>query len=178
MPKNTAIILAGGKGVRLKSELPKQLIRIAGKKVIEHTLDVFQNHPEIDEIAVVSNIDYIRDIENLLTQNHYTKVKKVLAGGAERSDSSLAAIRAYQNQDCHLIFHDAVRPLVSPRIISNCIRALKTYNAVDVAIKTTDTIIEVEENLIRNIPDRNGSTTVRHHRHLKLKPFQKLMKSH
>lgn len=155
MPKNTAIILAGGKGVRLKSELPKQLIRIAGKKVIEHTLDVFQNHPEIDEIAVVSNIEYIRDIENLLTQNHYTKVKKVLAGGAERYDSSLAAIRAYQNEDCHLIFHDAVRPLVSPRIISDCIRALKTYNAVDVAIKTTDTIIEVEDRLIRNIPDRN-----------------------
>lgn len=162
MPKNIAVILAGGKGSRLGSELPKQFVKIAGKKVIEHTLDVFESHPEIDEIAVVSNPDYIRDVELSLTQNHFTKVRKVLSGGAERYDSSLAAIRAYENEEVNLLFHDAVRPLVSHRIISDCIRALEKYNAVDVAVKTTDTIIEVENQLIQNIPDRsrlnNGQT--------------------
>lgn len=162
MPKNIAVILAGGKGERLNAELPKQLIKIAGKQVIEHTLEVFEQHSDIDEIAVVSNIDYIRDIENILHRNSFSKVKKILAGGAQRSDSSLAAIRAYEGQSCHLIFHDAVRPLVSHKIISNCIEALKTYNAVDVAVKTTDTIIEVENRSIQNIPDRhrlyNGQT--------------------
>ena len=53
--KNIAIILAGGTGQRLGDTIPKQFLKVAGKKVIEHTLDVFQNHPQIDEIAVVSN---------------------------------------------------------------------------------------------------------------------------
>jgi 2-C-methyl-D-erythritol 4-phosphate cytidylyltransferase len=162
MPKNTAIILAGGKGVRMGRKHPKQFLKIAGKKVMEHTLDVFESHPEIDEIAIVSNPDYIRDVEEILVNNNYTKAKKILAGGAERHDSSLAAIKAYEGDDVNLIFHDAVRPLVSHRIISDCIKALKDYDAVDVAVKTTDTIIRVKDKLIENIPNRdylnNGQT--------------------
>jgi 2-C-methyl-D-erythritol 4-phosphate cytidylyltransferase len=162
MPKNTAIILAGGKGVRLGRNHPKQFLKIAGKKVIEHTLDVFESHPEIEEIAIVSHPDYIRNVKEILTANNYTKARKILAGGAERHDSSLAAIKAYEDDDVHLIFHDAVRPLVSHRIISDCIKALENYNAVDVAVKTTDTIISVKDELIQNIPNRdylnNGQT--------------------
>ncbi len=162
MTRNIAIILAGGKGTRIGGHKPKQFLKIAGKTVIEHTLAVFEDHKDIDEIAIVSNPDYIRDVEKLLMDGEYKKVKKILAGGAERYDSSLAAIRAYENEKINLIFHDAVRPLVSRRIISDCIKALASYNAVDVAVKTTDTIISVEENLIQDIPNRdflfNGQT--------------------
>ncbi len=162
MRRNIAVILAGGKGVRLGGSKPKQFLKIAGKKVIEHTLAVFQTHPDIDEIAVVSHPDYIRDVEQILLANSYTKIKKVLAGGAERYDSSLVAIRAYESQEVNLLFHDAVRPLVSHRIISDCIEALSQYKAVDVAVKTTDTIISVKDTLIQNIPNRaylyNGQT--------------------
>ena len=162
MKKNIAIILAGGKGVRLGEQRPKQLLKIAGRKVIEHTLEVFETHPEIDEVAVVSNPDHISDIEEIAKLNSFTKLKKILNGGAERYDSSLSAINAYSDQDVNLIFHDAVRPLVNHRIISDCITALQTYNAVDVAIKTTDTIIQVQDNLINEIPNRdflyNGQT--------------------
>lgn len=179
MVKNIAIILAGGKGVRLGSELPKQFIKIAGKKVLEHTLDVFEAHSEIDEIAIVSHSDYIRDVEHLLLKNSYIKVKKILAGGNERYDSSLAAIRAYEDEKVNLIFHDAVRPLVSSRIISDCIRALEKYNAVDTAVKTTDTIIEVEDNLIRNIPNRNklnnGQTPQAFKREVIAKAYEKAL---
>lgn len=155
MRKNIAVILAGGRGVRLGSEQPKQFIKIAGKKVIEHTLEVFEEHPDIDEIAIVAHPEYIRDTEKILVDNSYLKVKKILAGGDERNDSSFAAIKAYEGEDVNLIFHDAVRPLVSQRIISDCIEALKKYNAVDVAINTTDTIIQVKDHLIQNIPNRN-----------------------
>lgn len=160
--KNVAVILAGGSGHRLGLTLPKQFLKIAGKRVIEHTLDVFQNHPLIDEIVVVSNPLYIQAVEELSITNSFTKLKKILLGGDERYQSSLAAIRAYEG-DVNLIFHDAVRPLVNERIITDCIRALETYNAVDVAIKTTDTIIRVrDERFIADIPDRsmlrNGQT--------------------
>lgn len=162
--KNIAIILAGGTGQRLGDTIPKQFLKVAGKKVIEHTLDVFQNHPQIDEIAVVSNPNFVNEIENIAIKNNYTKLKKILQGGKERYHSSLSAINAYDgDKEINLIFHDAVRPLVNDRIISDCIAALDKYKAVDVAIKTTDTIIKVnEDEYITGIPARdylrNGQT--------------------
>lgn len=162
--RNIAIILAGGSGKRLGIDMPKQFLKVAGKKVIEHTLDVFQNHPQIDEIAVVSHPHHIVEVEALLVKNGYTKLKKILRGGEERYHSSLAAINAYDTgMETNLIFHDAVRPLVNDRIISDCISALEFYNAVDVAIAATDTIIQTDDtNCITGIPDRgylrNGQT--------------------
>ncbi|MGM9838205.1 MAG: 2-C-methyl-D-erythritol 4-phosphate cytidylyltransferase [Paludibacteraceae bacterium] len=160
---NIAVILAGGSGSRMGNDIPKQFLKVAGKKVIEHTIDVFESAQQIDEICIVSRAGYIHDVEELVVKNEYQKVKKILAGGKERYDSSLAAINAYPNDDDNLLFHDAVRPLLTERIINDCIEALKTYNAVDVAIKTTDTIISVnQKDCIDFIPDRqqlrNGQT--------------------
>ena len=163
--KNIAVILAGGSGSRMGmgNDIPKQFMKVAGKKVIEHTIDVFETCPLIDEICIVSKSDFVNDVENLVVANQYKKVKKILHGGKERYHSSLAAINAYTDDSINLLFHDAVRPLVSQRIIADCVEALKHYNAVDVAVKTTDTIISVDENeCIDFIPDRtklrNGQT--------------------
>ena len=106
----------------------------------------------------------MNEIENIAIKNTYTKLKKILQGGKERYHSSLSAINAYDgDKEINLIFHDAVRPLVNDRIISDCIAALDKYKAVDVAIKTTDTIIKVnEDEYITGIPARdylrNGQT--------------------
>lgn len=161
--KNIAVILAGGSGSRLGNDLPKQFLKVAGKQVIEHTIDVFENCALIDEICIVSKPDYVSNVEELVVKNQYKKVKKILNGGKERYDSSLAAIHAYTDDDLNLLFHDAVRPLVNERIIQDCVEALKHYNAVDVAAKTTDTIISVDPNeCIDFIPNRanlrNGQT--------------------
>ena len=161
--KNIAVILAGGSGTRLGDILPKQFIKIAGKKVIEHTLDVFESHGSIDEIAVVSHPNYIREMEGIALSGNYPKLKKILSGGVERYHSSLAAIEAYQDDDLNLLFHDSVRPLVNHRIISDCIAALAKYNAIDVATPTTDTIVQVnDDDEIVKIPSRsflrNGQT--------------------
>lgn len=154
--KNIAIILAGGAGQRLGAVLPKQFLKVAGKTVIEHTLQTFEQNSRIDEIAVVIHPGYVHEMENISARNSFTKLRKILAGGKERYESSLAAIRAYSGEDVNLLFHDAVRPLVSDRIINDCIDALQTYHAVDVAIPTTDTIIEVDEQShICTIPNRN-----------------------
>ncbi len=152
--KNIAIILAGGKGLRLGYAQPKQFIKVAGKMIIEHTIDKFQKHLKIDEIFIVVNPEYTLLIEDIVIKNKYTKVKKILMGGVERSDSSISAINSIE-EESNLIFHDAVRPMVSSEIIDNCIKALTQYNAVDVAMPATDTIIEVENNFIEKIPDRS-----------------------
>ena len=162
--KNIAVILAGGKGRRLNSDIPKQFVKVAGKKIIEHTIEVFENNNLVDEICIVCNGEYIYLMEDILTNKKYAKVKKILKGGSERYESSLAAIRAYDDgEEKNIIFHDAVRPLVSNLIITQCIKTLEQYEAVDVAVKTTDTIISInEDKIIESIPDRdllyNGQT--------------------
>lgn len=153
--KNIAIILASGKGSRLGYSLPKQFIKVAGKMIIEHTIDIFQKHPKIDEIFIVGNPNFIFLIENIIIKNSFSKVKKVLIGGLERSDSSMSAINAIDDKEANLIFHDAVRPMISNRIIDECINALIKYNAVDVAMLATDTIIKVDDDFISDIPDRS-----------------------
>ena len=154
--KNIGIILAGGIGSRLNAGIPKQFLKVAGLTVVEHTIAIFERHPMIDEIAVVVNPAYAHKIDEYVVKNGFTKLKKVLNSGAERYYSSLSAIKAYEDEiHCNLIFHDAVRPLLNPRIIDNIISALEEYEAVDVAIPSADTIIQVDEqNCIYDIPNR------------------------
>lgn len=137
---NVAVLLAGGSGRRMGGPEPKQFIKIAGRTILEHSIRAFSQHEGIDEIVIVAHADYIERICQVASP--YPKVKHVVPGGKERYDSSLAAIRCYQ-ANVNLLIHDAVRPLVSQRIISDCLEALKHYKAVDVAIPCTDTIVEV-----------------------------------
>lgn len=155
MKKNVAVILAGGVGSRLGLSTPKQFFKVAGKMVVEHTIDTFESNPHIHEIAIVSNPFYISDFESIIIKNGWKKVKKILKGGQERYHSSLSAIKAYEDTDVNLIFHDAVRPLVSQRILNDVIAALETYKAIDVAMPATDTIIQVNDRFIQEIPDRS-----------------------
>ena len=155
MRPNIAIILAGGVGSRLGLSTPKQFFKVAGKMVIEHTVDAFERNPHIDEIAIVSNPFYVADVENMVLRNGWRKVKRILKGGKERYDSSLSAIRAYAGRDVNLVFHDAVRPLVSQRIIDDVADALLRHEAVDVTLPAVDTIVEAEGDHIAAIPDRS-----------------------
>lgn len=156
MIRNIAIVLAGGVGSRLGLSTPKQFFKVAGKMVIEHTIDTFERNPHIDEIAIVSNPVYVPDVENIVLRNGWKKVKKILKGGKERYDSSLSAIHAYEGgEEVNLVFHDAVRPLVSQRIIDNVCEALNTYQAIDVTVPAVDTIIEADGDHIAAIPDRS-----------------------
>lgn len=151
---NVAVLLAGGSGHRMGGPEPKQFIEIAGRTILEHSIRAFHQNEGVDEIVIISHADYIERVKSIATP--YPKVKHVVPGGKERYDSSLNAIALYKGQSCiNIMIHDAVRPLVSQRIISDCISALKEYNAVDVAIPCTDTIIEVnEDGHICRIPQR------------------------
>lgn len=155
---NIAVILAGGIGNRLGAKLPKQLLKVKNKTIIEYSIDAFEYNNNIDEIVIVINEHYIKEISDIVLQNKYKKVTKVLVGGSERSDSSLTAINFFSNcntEETNLIFHDSVRPLVSQTIINNVIGALENNKAVNVGVKCTDTIMKLNsDNLIEEIPAR------------------------
>lgn len=152
---NTAIILASGTGERTGLQIPKQFMKVAGKMVIEHTIDTFENHKQIDEIIIISHPNHVEFVKDTVLKNNYSKVKKVLAGGATRRESSFIGISAIEQKEGKVLIHDAVRPFLHNSIITNCIRALDNYSAIDVAIPSADTLIQVDENnIIKNIPER------------------------
>lgn len=157
MKKNIGVILAGGSGKRMGNIIPKQFLIIAGKTVLEHTVDVFENHPLIDEIALVIASAHTEMANRILQAHPFKKLVHILHGGQERYHSTLSALKAYAQTDCNILIHDAVRPLVNPRIISDVVSALQEVNAVNVAVPSTDTIIEVDEKqeYIVQIPDRS-----------------------
>ena len=155
--RTIGVILAGGTGSRVGMSIPKQLLKIAGKPVMEHTLAIFQEAAAIDEIFIMMHPDHIATAEAMATR--FPKVTRVLNGGGTRNDSSYAAIAALgedADPNISLLFHDAVRPLLATRIINDLVAALDNHDAVDVAIPSADTIIEVDaRNEIVDIPDRS-----------------------
>lgn len=156
MTKNVAVLLAAGSGKRMGGSEPKQYLTVAGRTVLEHSLRAFHSHDGIHEVIIVVHADYMDRVRTMVAA--YPKVRHVVEGGRERYDSSVAAIRAYSDEDpeaINLLIHDAARPLVSHRIISDCIEALSTCRAVDVAVPATDTIVEVDaQGHIARIPPR------------------------
>jgi 2-C-methyl-D-erythritol 4-phosphate cytidylyltransferase len=99
---------------------------------------------------------YLDDINAIVANRGFRKVTAVIEGGATRNDSTRNALDHLGTQECNVLFHDAVRPLVSQRIIRECVNALRTYEAVDVGIPSADTIVVVDQDeVITEIPDRS-----------------------
>ncbi len=160
---NIAVVLAGGVGARVGGNLPKQLLPLAdGKTILEHSVDAFDEADCVDEVCIVMHPDYICEAENMLEANNWTKVRHIIPGGKERWESSVNAIRKYQEVlsadeflKANILLHDAARPFVSQRIISDVCEALKEHEAVVVAIPSTDTVYEMQNGCVARIPNRS-----------------------
>src|SRR5690554_1505034 len=154
--RRIAVILASGSGVRFGAAVPKQFLKLAGKTVLEHTIDVFERHPLIDEIIIVGNQDNLLLIEEIINRAGYKKVTKIVSGETTRQQSSAAGIAAIEGDQHKVLVHDAVRPLLDHATIDRCLRALERVDAVDTAIPASDTVIEVNsDSCIAGIPDRS-----------------------
>ncbi|WP_031514512.1 bifunctional cytidylyltransferase/SDR family oxidoreductase [Streptomyces sp. NRRL F-5123] len=164
-PRTTAVILAGGTGQRVGLSIPKQLLKIAGKSVIEHTLAIFEQADCIDDVLVLMAPGYVPDVQKIVAKAGLAKVTRIMEGGATRNETTEIAIQVLgadlaEGEDRNLLFHDAVRPLLSQRIVADCVAALDRYQAVDVAIPSADTIIVTRTHgedgeFITDIPDRS-----------------------
>ena len=162
---NFAVILAGGIGARIGGNTPKQLLPLAdGRSVLEHSVGAFEQAACIDEIGIVMHKDYIAQAEEIVRRNGWQKVAFVVAGGSERWESSVNALREIERRNAqqnsiNVLLHDAARPFVSERIIGDVCAALQQHEAVTVAIPATDTMYTVSENsidkIVQDIPLRS-----------------------
>lgn len=153
--RNVAVLLAGGVGLRVGLDFPKQLIKVAGKTILEHSLIALHSHPMVDEIIIMMTPGHLDAVRAIVKSGGYDRVTDILEGGSTRNHTTERALQRLGDEECHVLFHDAVRPLLSARIVQECFEALHHYPAVDVAIPSADTIIEVnDDDTIRAIPQR------------------------
>ncbi|MFG1941997.1 SDR family oxidoreductase [Nonomuraea sp. NPDC048826] len=149
------VVLAGGVGQRVGHSEPKQLIKLAGRTILEHTIALFDASPDIDEIVVLMTPGFVEPVRELVRRCGFGKVTAIVEGGASRTESTWRALRAVGERECDVLLHDAVRPLLEPRIIADCVRALETYEAVEVAIPSSDTVLVAEGDIVREVLDRS-----------------------
>jgi 2-C-methyl-D-erythritol 4-phosphate cytidylyltransferase len=151
--RTVAVLLAGGVGTRVGAQVPKQLIEIGGRPVMEHALATFDAHPGIDEVVVMMAAGHVQAARVLARP--YAKVSQVLEGADTRNGTTLRALDAI-GDDVRVLLHDAARPLVSARIVTGCLAALDSYDAVTTAIPSADTIVHLDDHgLMDNIPVRD-----------------------
>jgi 2-C-methyl-D-erythritol 4-phosphate cytidylyltransferase len=110
----------------------------------------------VDEIIVLMARGHLDAVHAIIRNGGYTKVSQVLEGAETRNETTLRAIKAITDDEAKVLFHDAVRPMVTERIITECFEALDKYDAVDTAIRSADTIVELDDSgVIANIPQRS-----------------------
>ena len=146
---NIAVILSGGSGSRvLNTSLPKQYIKVAGKMIVEHTIEIYQNSNDIDAIVLVVNNSYIDYMKS--RAGAYPKLIKIIEGGNDRIHSVLNAV-IFLNTLCKpgdkIIIADSVRPCVLKRDIHNIMDELNNYECATTGIECYETLFKSGTNM-------------------------------
>ncbi|MDE6675058.1 MAG: 2-C-methyl-D-erythritol 4-phosphate cytidylyltransferase [Acetatifactor sp.] len=148
---NIALLIAGGSGGRMHQNIPKQFLTVYERPVIVYTLEKFQNHAEIDAIAVVCIEGWESVLWAYANQFNITKLKYVIPGGPNGQSSIRNGVfeleKHYAPEDIVLI-HDAIRPMVSPEIISDCIVKTRHHGCAIAAIPCAEAMIWTEDGLV------------------------------
>ena len=154
--KNTAIVLAGGRGSRMQSDIPKQYMEIEGRTVLFYSLKQFQDCSLIDEIVLVAGSDDVEFCKKTYIEEHnLTKIKKIVCGGKERYESVMNGLMAVD--EGYVFIHDGARPLVTEKILEDTFAAVVEYKACCAAVKAKDTIKIADENgFAITTPDRDS----------------------
>lgn len=166
--KNIAVIFAGGSGNRMNTvSRPKQFLELNGKPVIIYTLELFDNHPQIDAICVVCIESWIPFLKKQLRKFEINKVVEIVPGGATGQDSiynGLCAAERWSKQnngDTNVLIHDGVRPLITEKTISDNISTCTEKGNCITCIPATETFVVQQSDGSLNIPERKDSLIAR-----------------
>lgn len=152
----SAIILAGGKGKRMGSNLSKQYIEVKGKPILYYTLKAFISFKDIDKIILVLPKDEIEYCKKEILQKYSLKVDLIVEGGKERQDSVFNALQKINESEI-IIIHDGARPFVSEKIIKDGIKYSKIYGATAPGVTPKDTVkIVGNDGFSESTPNRNS----------------------
>lgn len=160
--KKIAMIFAGGTGQRMGAEIPKQFLKVCGKEIIIHTLELFESNENVDEIYVACIEEWIPYLNNLINKYTVSKVKKVFPGGKTGQDTIFLSLNEAKkdNENAIVLIHDGVRPLVSEETINNCIKTVEEYGNAVTVTKSIETPIQSYDGLtVANMPTREISYT-------------------
>lgn len=159
MMKNIAIIFAGGSGARMGAGIPKQFIEINGRPIIIHTLDIFEDDPDIDEIYIACKEDCIPKLQKYINRFMISKVKKIVPGGATGQDSiynALVAAKENNDDDAIVLIHDGVRPCISKDVIDSNIESVKKYGSAITCTAMYETpVISTDGVSVEQVPPRS-----------------------
>ena len=148
---NVGLLIAGGSGNRMHQDIPKQFITVNERPVIVYTLEAFEKHPEIDAIAVVCIEGWEQVLWAYAKQFNITKLKYVVPGGKNGQDSirnGVFELEKHFDQEDIVLVHDAIRPMVSAKIISDNIRvAMEFCNAITV-IPCAEAMMQTEDGIV------------------------------
>lgn len=154
--KHSAIILAGGSGHRMNSNIPKQYLELNGKPILAYSLLLFE-HSFIDEIILVvrkGEEEYCR--KEYVENYHLKKVTAITAGGSERYLSVYQGIQKIQKTD-YIWIHDGARPLITIELLENLKKTVEKENAAVLGVHVKDTIKQTDEDnrITTTIPRQN-----------------------
>ena len=149
----SAIIVAAGSSERMGFD--KLFALVSGKPVIAHTIAAFENTNCVDEIVLVGRSDSLNELKKLIAKP--TKVKQVVGGGAERSDSVRSGLEHVDSKSDYIAVHDAARPMITPEKIARVFEAAQKNGAATLAEPINDTLKRADGDLFVNEPvDRSG----------------------
>jgi 2-C-methyl-D-erythritol 4-phosphate cytidylyltransferase len=158
---NIALIFAGGSGSRMNNTAkPKQFLQLYGKEIIIHTIENFEKHPKIDGIVVVCIETWITFLKALLEKYSISKVKWLIPGGENGQESiyrGLSAIKDNIPDDSVILIHDGVRPLITQKLISDCIASVMAHGSAITVTPEIETVVSIDKHdkKITNITDRS-----------------------
>jgi 2-C-methyl-D-erythritol 4-phosphate cytidylyltransferase/2-C-methyl-D-erythritol 2,4-cyclodiphosphate synthase len=145
----SAIIAAGGRGLRLGGAIPKQLLTVAGQPILERSVAAFLAHPQIREIIVALPSDLAADPPPYLTNT--PKRLRIVVGGERRQDSVSQAFQAIDAQADLVVIHDAARPFATADLISRTIEAAARSGAALAALPARDTVKRTDERAVPGV---------------------------
>lgn len=172
--KNIGVIFAGGIGKRMNTKaLPKQFLKLHGKEIIIYTLEHFESHPQIDGIVIACVEEWIPFLMKLIKKYDFQKIGKVVPGGKNGQESiyhGLCAAKDVYGEDCIVLIHDGVRPLIETQTITDNISCVEANGSAITTVPATETIVQMgNENQIENIIDRKSCVLARAPQSFKLK---------
>jgi 2-C-methyl-D-erythritol 4-phosphate cytidylyltransferase len=154
---NIAIIAAAGAGTRMASDRPKQFLQLAGKPVIFHALQPFEECESINEVIVVLPAAESAGFLSLAGKYGLRKVSRVVPGGVTRADSVKRGLMAIRSATAKIVaVHDGVRPFVTVEEISRTVEAARLHGAAILVAPATDTIKQVSEQRVVKTLGRAG----------------------